>query len=237
MAVAAGLAFCVPSAQATITTTTNDIILSISLTVTTNSEVGAFIITNRTYKTGQAKFANKNLLQLLGGGNGFATETFSNGDQIAIAYDGPWDGDVVVVDKTGTNVLFDATRNNGHTNTLAIDLMKDPGPFNGKVNEKAGGSTTYTQYNAGSFTLLDTNENINISGTGPSTFTFTQIYSSGTAFTTDPGASWSDSATFDFFGAGFNEVAAGESDVAISGTATGKGKGKGMNFLVLFLFE
>jgi hypothetical protein len=240
VAAAAALAFCAPSTRAVtpITTTTNDIILSLSLTLITNG--GGFFIseTNFSNTVGKEKLTTKDLLQLLGGGNGFSTNTFSSGDQVAIAYDFPWNGHVVVVDKTGTNVLFDATKNNNNTNaTLAINLFAgDAFTESDKVEFKAGGSMTFVTYAGGTFTLFDkTNSiNINITGSGPSPVKFTQKLNSGTQFSTNQFASWTDSADFNFFGATdelWNQGA------TINGTLTGKGSGKGLNgFMYNFFF-
>lgn len=223
------LAFCTFNAQARpVTLATNDIILNLALTVQTNADVDVTNIGNFTIPVGLSKFANKDLLQLLGGGNGFSTQTFSNGDQIAIAYDPPWFGDVVVVDKTGTNVLFDATKNNNDTNdTLAINIIAGNGSKYEKVNFKAGGSMTVTTYFAGSFTLLNTN-GIHIIASGPSTIKFNQTLTGGAGFADNLYASWTESATFKLFGAS-DEAADNQGGVTINGTITVKGKGKGLN--------
>ncbi len=222
----AALALCSPSAHAIVTKTTNDIILTISLTISTNSE--KFVNpSNIIITVGSEKLVNKNLLTLLGSPE-FADETFSNGDQIAIAYDAPWDGDVVVVDKSGSNVLFDATFNRGNTNaTLAIDLRRDFGTFSATLNNKPSGSQAYTYFYGGSFALLDNTNDTSLAGTGPSTFKFTQMFNSSKEFSTNPFSSWSDSATFNFFGAGL--VRLNGSEATASGTVTGKGSGKGQN--------
>jgi hypothetical protein len=232
IAAAVTLAFFTPSIQARpITTTANDIILSLTMTVYTNGGFGDSL-TNFTATVGQTKFTTKNLLQLLGGGNGFSTETFSNGDQIAIAYDFPWNGDVVVVDKTGTNVLFDATKNLGNTNaTLAISLLNGDGVEYRKVDIKAGGIMSFTTYYGGTFTLQDYTNNIdfNLTASGPSTFKFTQTLIGGKEYSaTNMYASWNDSVTFNFFGAN-NESVDDHAYVTISGTITGKSNGKGEN--------
>jgi hypothetical protein len=228
IAATAAFAFCASSARAVSLTTTNDIILSLTLTISTNSET--FVSdTNYSFKVGSVKLANKNLLQLLGGGNGFADEVFSNTDQIAIAYDAPWGGDVVIVDKTGSNVLYDVTKNGGNTNaTLAINLLKNDGTYNEKVDYKPSGSLGFTTYYGGTFTLLDNTNDINITGSGPASVTYTQALTSSKEFSTNELASWTDSATFNFFGAS-NEHALDKDFVTISGTVTGKGSGKGGN--------
>jgi hypothetical protein len=227
LAAAVALAFS-SSSQAAILTTTNDMILTVSLTLSTNNEE-LISESNIVLKVSSVKLANKDLLTLLGG-NGFNNEAFSSSDQIAIAFDSPWDGDVVVVDKTGTNVLFDATKNNGNTNsTLAINLRHEEGTLNVDYSFKPSGSEVATFYNNGSFTLLDRTNNLSITGNGPSTIKFTQNLNSTKEFSTNPFGAWNDSATFDFSGAGTGENVNGFEGATISGTVTGHGTGKGLN--------
>ena len=226
LATTAVLAFCSSSAHAVIHTTTNDIILTFSLTVSTNSEKD-INPTNIITTVKPLKLVNKNLLAMLGSKD-FADETFSNGDQIAVAYDQPWNGDVLIVDKTGSNVLYDATFNRGNTNaTLAVDLRHNFGTFSDNINFKPSGSTTYTFFLGGNFTLLDTTNQTSLAGSGPSTLKINQTLNSSKEFSTNPFSAWSDSVNFNFFGADqveFNDVGG-----TVSGTVTGKGSGKGRN--------
>ncbi len=232
---AAALAFCAPSARAVIpvTTTTNDLMLSLALTMTTNVFNGTSE-TNYAETVGQEKLTTKTLLVLLGGSD-FANETFSNGDQVAIAYDAPWNGDVVVVDKTGSNVLYDATFNHGNTNaTVVIDLFHES-PFcaqSEKILYKAGGSISLTSFGNGSFKLYDKNNVVNITGSGPATIKFAQTLNSASTFSVNPYAAWTATATFSFYGA-MNEVFDSQGDLTISGTITAKGSRKGGNSFIL----
>lgn len=232
-AAAAVLAISASDVQAvgpTTSLTTNDVILNFALTISTNTAASvSTTATNYTIKVASEKLVNKNLLTMLEGSD-FANVPFAAGAQIAIAYDGPWNGDVVVVDKTGTNVLYDVTENGHSTNaTFAINLTQENGAFSEKYNYKPSGSVSSTAYDGGSFTLLDIPNKVSMTGNGPSTVTFTQILNSSKPFTTNPFASWTDSANFSFFGAS-NEAALNQTNyVTISGTITGKGKGKGEN--------
>lgn len=235
MVAAAALVLGVSSARATALYTTNDIILTLSLTITTNSFT--FVSnTNYTYKAVSAKLTNKNLLAMLGGRD-FANETFSNVDQIAIAYDGSWNGDVVVVDKTGTNVLYDATDNGGNPNaTFAINLIAIPGAKgrgtqSATFNNGSSGTIGYTMYVGGDFTLLDNPNDININGSGPSTVTFSQS-NKGYNPTNGYVGPWTDSANFKFSGAN-NQWGLNVTNVTISGTVTAKGKGSNGNIYFL----
>lgn len=231
LAAIVALAFGASSARAT-QFTTNDIILTFALTISTNSQ--SFVSdSNYTYKVTSVKLTNKNLLAILAGSD-FASENVSN-DQIAIAYDAPWSGDIVIVDKTGTNVVYDVTSNNGNSNnaTLAVNLVtvesaKIRGAQSMAFSYKPSGVIGSTMYNEGSFTLLDNPNNINITGTGSSTVTFSQTLSPGAQFTNNPFASWTDSANFKFFGA-TNRFGLNQTNVTVSGTITGKGKGKNGN--------
>jgi hypothetical protein len=218
------------------TTTTNDIILTLTLTISTNS-VSFASDSNYTYKVTSVKLTNKNLLAILEGSD-FANQPFATGDQIAIAYD--WNGDVVVVDKTGTNVLYDATANYGNSNnaTLAISLAtvslaRVRGAESVAFNYKPSGSINYTMDNVGSFTLLDNPNNTYISGNGSSTVAFSQALIKGKDFTTNnPFASWTDSAKFSLSGAN-NQFGLNQTNVTISGTITAKGKGTSVNLYFL----
>lgn len=229
--VAAGIAFGAGSVRGVTlpTLTTNDVILTISLTISTNSfkEINA---SNTEYTVRSKKMVNKDLLILLGSDE-FANTTFSNGDQIAIAYDEPWNGHVVVVDKSGTNVLFDATSNNGSTNTLAIELRQEIGTFSLVPNYKPSGSDVFTYYDSGSFILVDTTNTTSFTTSGPSTIKFTQNYSPAKEFSTNQYSSWSVTTTFNPFGAGGQVLNA--NGAVVTGTIKGKGSGKGRNFFFL----
>ena len=234
LAAATALALGTSVVRAVSQTTTNSVILTFNLTISTNSLI--FISdTNYAHKVTSVKLTNKNLLALLGGSD-FANENLSN-DQIAIAYDAPWNGDVVVVDKTGSNVLYDATFNYGNSNNATLDVnlvtinsSRGRGTQSVTFNYKPSGTIGYTIYNNGTFTLLDNTNNINISGSGSSTVTFAQTFPSGMYFnpTNAYTGPWTDSATFKFFGAN-NQFGINQTNVTISGTITAKGKGRNGN--------
>jgi hypothetical protein len=220
------------SAHAVISTTANDIILNLALTISTNTAASVPVTASNYYtvKMLSAKLVNKNLLAILGG-NDFAKTTFGTGDQIAIAYDYPWNGDVVVVDKSGSNVLYDATYNYGNSNnaTFAINLSEESGTFNEKYNYKPSGAVSVTAYDSGSFTLLDGTNNLNLTGSGPSAVTFNQTLSSTKTFSTNPFSAWADSSSFSFYGSSNESALSATNYVTVSGTIKGRGKGKGEN--------
>src|ERR1700744_3959596 len=93
------------SGQASIGVTTNFNKLNISIVVTTNA-TPVTVDNVTTWKASRAKLANKDLLTIFAGTN-FANTIFPTGAQLVVGWDDPWQGDVLVVDKSGTNVLYD----------------------------------------------------------------------------------------------------------------------------------
>src|SRR5581483_2444461 len=114
MAVAATLALGF-QAQAQIGTTVSHSKLNVSLVVTTNKYDGSYITNNSSYfyKTAKAKITNKLILDLMANWtNADRTVEPWKSAQLVLGYD--WDNHILVVDKTGTNVLFDCDAADDH---------------------------------------------------------------------------------------------------------------------------
>ena len=198
------------SAKATIGQTLDTSTLNISLTISTNNFTETETSVKETIKS--SKMVTKDLLNLFQTPD-FADTTFPPGSKIVTGWD--WHGDVLVVDKTGTNVLFDATTNS--PGNCQINFRTQTGSENFSQSKNA---TSYEQMDAGSFSLFDENLfSFNLPASGPSIFSVTQNYKDETFF------SYSHSEKLNLYGAGglFN----GFGPANISGTLSGSGNGKG----------
>lgn len=107
VSVATLLALWVTSTKASIGFTTNYSKLNVSVTVSTNSQIAVVSDNSLEYPVKTIRFGNKQLLNWFAGWDG-ADRTGEpwKSAQLVIGWD--WGGDVLVVDKTGTNVLYDA---------------------------------------------------------------------------------------------------------------------------------
>ncbi|HTB82504.1 MAG TPA: hypothetical protein VK742_02515 [Candidatus Sulfotelmatobacter sp.] len=228
---AAALGFCALQANATIVgVTTNYSKLNVSITVTTNkAEKTSGDI--ETTDTASAKLGNKQLLALFATYNGIdspSTDPVWKNAMLVIGWDEPWDNDVLVVDKTGTNVLFDATTTEDSNFYFEVEFVSDgdygvgstvykdasPGYWDGKNTDSA-----YYQL----FVDEDPFSYIDIWGEGGSTQNFHQDWNAE-IYTT-----WSDteSAIFPFQGSqDFEDYSA-----SAKATITADGHGKGFNLV------
>lgn len=217
LTVAASLAFCATSAKADVGTTTNYDTVTFSATLMTNSYAEVKVGTNEetTLVMKSQKFVTKDLLNLLTNAD-FANESFPVGAKLELGWD--WNGDVLVVDKTGSNVIYDATYNYGNSNiaTVVINPWNQTGAVSIKQSENGA---SFVWYNSGSFQLKDANANINITGMGPSTEHFSVKF-------TASAETWTDSQNFGVYGA--NE-SSGISPLTgtLTGSITLSGKGPG----------
>jgi hypothetical protein len=228
VAVVASLALCVTSAKASSAgITTNYNTVNISLTITTNSLVETANGVKSIIKS--QKLVTKDLLNMLTGSD-FAGFPFPTGSKLVMGLDGNWNGDLLVVDKSGTNVLYDATHNYGEFDvaTVVINPYNQTGAPNLTLTE---GSKTdnlnVTWYNNASFQLMDQNANINITGTGPCTEHF--VLNGFTIGTSTNIPSWTDSQRFAVYGASeTNGISSFESHAGtLSGSIMMSGSGKG----------
>ena len=220
MAAAAALAFCASSTKAAsiIGTVTNSSPLSISLTVSTNVEKIKGLTVSYQIKT--QSFATKDILNLLSNAD-FANTAWPKNSKLVVGLDEEWSNDVLVVDSTGTNVLYDATHT-GNTNAfLTINFYRYTGTWSESFNGNNPGSEQFTFLKNGYFELYDNvSRNIDLWAYGACTETFSLDWNKEGINTT-----WSDSETFDPRSAA--QTLNGYSQGSLSGTITADGHGKG----------
>jgi hypothetical protein len=211
-------------AYSIIGTVTNYNKLTISLVISTNP-VGVTSGNVTKYALPQVKFTNTQLLNLFAH---WAGTTWP-----AQGWDSEWYGDVLVVDKTGTNVLFDAT--SGYYNSgsyyFYLNIFYGFGSYNGTYSNSGvyPGAYNYTWLNEGYFILYDDDYYLPYTylySYGPNTEVFSQAYTSETVYT-----KWSDSEAFNVnnstdYTDGMWFLDAYEY-TTISGTINSKGSGKG----------
>jgi hypothetical protein len=217
LAAAATVALLGSSAQASLGTTTDYLKLSISLTVTTNRpshDNGQ----ETTYKTGSMKVVNKDLLKLFAhwatnDQPGTATFPFPAGAQLVLAYDN--NSDVVVVDKTETNILYDATATADTTTHLfSIDFFEAEGPYT-EIDADTGPKYDGKELYLGEFELLDDLYlgNTDVTAQGPSELSYSQ---------NSEGTDAKESICFEPFNAGVTFL--NSSDGSVSGQIDASGK-------------
>lgn len=177
LAVTAAVALC-SSAKAQVGTSLDNLALSVNLTVRTNNPVhdnGA----SRVYTTRVVKITNKNLLSLfetwaaadVASSNapvGTVT-SFPVGARLVFSYSESFYSKVLVVDKTGTNVLYVVPSQNsdlGHY--FQLDFYdEDNGAFT-EVHSDSTSTYNETDYAGGYYEIYDNSANIDLWGYGPS---------------------------------------------------------------------
>jgi hypothetical protein len=213
--VAAAFTLCASSAKAGtpgIGMTTNFTPLNVSITVITDG-VEKVTSSADTYPVGQAKINNSYLLTLFGH---WAGTNWPSGAKLVIGWDEPWTGDVLVVDKTGTNVLYNASTN--EDNYFYVDYLD----YEGAGTWKYSSTDTYTEYNLGYFELYDDDVYLPYTffyGYGGTTFTFTQNTSSH--------PTWNVNATLNGVYTADDFYFLNRYDVTVTGNANTSGSGKG----------
>ena len=199
---------------------TNSTPLNVSITVITNGPPVTSGNT-QTISTGKTTINNKFLL------NVFAHWDNTNwpaGSKLVIGWDG-WGGDVLVVDSTGTNVLFDA--NATENNYFTVFYYTDYGAQYYKDTGSQPGMFTYTDYNDGEMKLFDNNvylTSTDLDIKGGATVTYTQNWNAQGAPTT-----WNVNASL----TAQNNAAQtflGKTGSTASGTAKSSGSGKSIIF-------
>lgn len=220
LAAAATLVLGISSARATIGVTTNYSRLNVTGMIITN--VSTTIVKGNTYiyRVGKTKFGNKQLLELFGNWDG---TTWPTGAKLVLGWD--WSGDVLVVDKTGTNVLFDATSNG---TGAYFDLYGDEysGAYSERYVDAVPGSDAYTYYNGSYFELYDDNTYLPYTyfwNYGSSTERFRIAWDASDNYT-----KWSDHQTM-MFPAQADQSFMNNSDTTVSARASSNGKGNGDN--------
>jgi len=228
LALTAALALGAYSTKAIIVdVTTNYSKLNISATVTTNS---AEVVSGSSWKypVKTAKFGNKQLLDLFAHWDS-ADRTIQpwKSAQLVIGWD--WDYDVLVLDKTGTNVLFDASAgyHYAYDYYFYVDFWDEYGVGNDSGKEADPGYYAGTDTGTAYFELYDDYYYLpytDLSGYGGNKQTFKQSWDINGAYTT-----WSDSETAKFPYNGGNYYRDQGSDVTVTASISAKGKGKGYN--------
>jgi hypothetical protein len=165
---AAGIFGVYNAGAAPIGVTTNSTALNVTITIVTNTptKTSNSNSTSVTYTSSikAVKYNNQYLLKLfqLWAAAGTNSPTFAiTGAKLVIGWDDPWDGDVLVVDSTGTNVLYDASTgsegSNGDTTYFCVDFQDQEGASTSKNTEGDSGSEKYTAYNTGKYMIYDDN--------------------------------------------------------------------------------
>ena len=176
---------------------------------------------------GKAKFGNKQLLALFGK---WADKTWPAGAQLVIGWD--VDYDVLVVDKTGTNILFDAstgiTVEDVNEAYFYVDFWYEDGygaGHDGGVDADPG-YYAGTDWGTAYFELYDDYylPYTDLSGIGGNTQTWKQSWNASDVYTT-----WSDSKSAVFPFSGDNYFLDQGTDVTVSGKISASGKGTGYN--------
>jgi hypothetical protein len=143
LSAAAALGFCALQAQAlaSISTTVYNSDLSVAITVFTNKAT-VDLSTNTTHSgVVSGKIGNKQLLDLFAAWAGAdrTTQPWKSA-KLVVGWDHEYD--ILVVDKTGTNVLYDATSTGNDSIGFYVDFFDEYGA--GDWTEKTGTSGYYT---------------------------------------------------------------------------------------------
>ena len=225
LAVAAAVVLGAYSTQASPGVTTNYSKLNISAIITTNDAV---VISGTTHKypISTTKIGNKQLLALFAD---WDSATWPAGAQLVVGWNYPGSGtnDVLVVDKTGTNVLYDASAATSHYCT--VDFFDDMGAATGTYVEALPGSKKLTSYNGASFYLYDDDYYLDYTSLdlyGGSKQTFSQTWDAS-----NNGLKWSDKESAKFLDQGDEYYLDFGSDITVSGSVSASGKGKGYNLI------
>jgi hypothetical protein len=218
IAAAAALAFCATSAEATVTTDYS--VLSISMTVSTNT--GEIYKGNSlyVYQVKSHTYTTADLLHLFESAD-FAGTTFPSGSKIVVAWD--MSGDVVVIDSHG-NVLFDASTYNYPDAYFTVNFQSTYGPYSESELDKDPGHYDWAYQTTGNFTLYDDiSTYIDLFGTGAGTFAVNQNWNSAGDYST-----YSHTESLTAVGASSSEYINGVdySGVVMKITASGHGNGE-----------
>jgi hypothetical protein len=223
---ALGLGMLQASAQP-IGTTTYYSRLSCSIVINTNKpEVVSGSVLHR--GTAQARIGNKQLLDLfaLWTDSDRASAPWKNA-RLVIGWDSPWFGDVLVVDQTGTNVLFDATA--GVTNgRFIVDFFDEFGVGNWTWKNADPGYYNVTDTDFADWSLYDDEGSIpftSLWGYGSNSQNYHEAWDKNGIDT-----NWSDSEDAVFGWTGdqvFLDVNSGTTDNSTKAEFTANGGGKG----------
>ena len=224
LATAAALAFGVSSAKAAIGVVTNYSKVTFSLVITTNGPTTSKATSGGTlykYPTGTVKIGNKQLLSALGL---WSTNTWPAGAQLVVGWDQPWDGDVLVVDKTRTNVLYDADTGSSY---FYVDWTDDYGAYKETYLDAVPGYENYTENNTVYFYLYDDTylPYMDLWAYGGEKQTYKQSWDASGNY-----SGWSDSDSIMIPFTGDQYYFDSGSETTFSGKITSSGKGKGWSW-------
>jgi hypothetical protein len=219
MAVVALLALAY-QARASLGTTVSHEKLSISWVITTNGTWHDDGTTTK-YRPGKCKITTKSLLDLFAAWDGSdRTVEPWNSAQLVMSYENPESGlfHVLVVDKTGTNILFNAMGDyfGAGTHYFYVDFSHTLGAYS-QISSDSTSAFNTKGWNNGYFQLHDDNYFLNFTslwGYGPSTDTFSE----------DSSGYWRESIEYQVDGADqYFEGFGGENAGTISGSINGNG--------------
>ena len=226
--IAATLACCAPGAKASIGITTNWTPVNISITVTTNGVEKEPSTDVYTEATGQAKISNTTLKNIFAHWAGVSS--WPAGAMLVIGWDEPWSGHVLVVDESGTNVLFD-TDDTGITDTyFYVEYGEDEGDYSWNEVDKTLYSYSEKEYKYGEFEFEDDDYYLpytELYGYGNCTVSYTQHYT----YVTDQYTTWSQ--TTDLDNANYSESDMywlDEDYTTVNGSVNSSGSGKGEDY-------
>lgn len=144
--------------------------------------------------------------------------------KLVVGWSQGWDGDVLVVDKTGTNVLMDA--NYDIYAWFTVDFFNDSGSYTGYYIDNAPGSEKWTEKYSASCSLYDDDYALyytDCSISGGNTESFKESWNAS-----DVGTGWSDKESAIFPDQGGQELLY-NTGTSISGKISATGKGPGVN--------
>lgn len=194
--------------------------MTIALTIKTNFETCT--ATCNKYQFASVKLATKDVLNLLAG-PAFANTTWPAGAKLVAGWDILWNGDVLVVDSTGSNVLYDASAGagTGGASYLSLNPFFEFGPKTGTSPVTNPGTESYTWANNGNFHLVVYSTSMTIlHGTGSCTEKFSQKWDASGNPTT-----WTDTEVYSQNES--DQILQGNGSAELSGTITLSGRGSG----------
>ena len=211
------------ASPAIIGTTTHYSTLNVALTIT---QTGGGKVSGQkySYSTSKLRITNKFLLTVFQGWAGFI---FPKGARLEIGWDAPWTGDVLVVDKTGTNVLFDATTTGNDSIYFFVDYFAYYGAYKENGVDANPGWYSYTDYNGGDFALYDNNYFLPYTylwSEGASTVSYSEKWDKSGNYT-----GWKAKTSFQSNGQGGQYFLNSGSDTTTKGTINASGSGKDDN--------
>jgi hypothetical protein len=229
LATAATLVLGIYSTKAAPGSTTRNSKLNVSLTIVTNTPfIGSKSDNTWSRSIQKAKIGNKQLLDLFANWAG-ATRTNEpwKSAQLVIAWD--WGYDVLVVDKTGTNVLFDASAGYPEgSHYFYVDFWDEYGVGNESGVDANPGNYAVVDTGTAYFELYDDDYYLpytDLWGYGGNMQDFKQSWNG------EATANWSDTETATFSYNGYQYYLDGDSDTTCYGTITASGNGTGYNYI------